>query len=594
MPIVLNPQTGLNTRIPGVYFKSEAVSSQPGPIPDFHVPIIVGDADEGHPYNADTLKYADEDDFTPFALIGEGAAVGRYYGNGSPIHVATRYAKDAGLPTAYFCCASALTRASVVATSGTKAVNELYLYPYSFGPAPSYVKIKFSSSTLTVTPVRRATLLTANGASGAKRIYVRDNSWIQVGMTLTIGDNDTAVASVVVAGVGVELNSSGQRLYYVDLASALGATFATADYAVLLAYDTDIVSPATLSNANLVYEYVRNTLRYQGRRILGATKHADYTGAALDSLATATALLKVTSSDWTNATVATAPASSITQHNAIITALNASEWDAFLTREQVRPQAFLVVSPTSAVHSAWSTWAATRRAAGWPVSITAGCSWGDTSTSASNDTSAVYRAQALNSEDFCLVAGGIDRLASYLSHAPQVFARRVAGGVGHNLTNDDLVYDEIETEWDEVASAQLTTLHRAGVVTYRLSRSRPFRYVISQGLSTYQTNDAAWDTVDAKTCLVMQRDLADAINEVLSADLDSEQLGVDEVTPNSIAAVVLRRCEVLQQRRRWIKPGYSITSITLDSSGNGYNVVFQVTPRVTNDFITGTARILVE
>jgi len=302
--------------------------------------------------------------------------------------------------------------------------------------------------------------------------------------------------------------------------------------------------------------------------------------------------IKDVAAAWTGTTAGTSPAVSSGDHTAFIEDLDDAEWDNFLARHQIIPQAFLVVDSSSTNQGSWRDWAVTKRAEGYPVSITAGCAWGDTVIDAGNDTAPEFRSAALNSQDVMLCAGGLDRLAAYLSFAPAVFGRRIEGGIGHNLTNDDLVYSEVEKRWDERVSGHLTKLHKFGVVTYRMRGSRPYRYVISQGLSTLQNNSAAWNEGSDDTCLVMQRDLADYIDRVLKEDLDGKQLGADKVTPATISAVIFRKAQVLKERRGLITD-FTINSVTLDASGNGYNVEWAVKLPTTTDFITCTTQILV-
>ena len=129
------------------------------------------------------------------------------------------------------------------------------------------------------------------------------------------------------------------------------------------------------------------------------------------------------------------------------------------------------------------------------MSITAGTEWGDTDLTASDSTNPVFRATALNSQDFSLVAGGLDGDPAYLSFAPAVFGRRIEGGVRHNLTNDVIQYSELEVHWDERGSGELTDLHKAGVIAYRLNvEVGSIRFVVSQGISTLQANANSWNT----------------------------------------------------------------------------------------------------
>ena len=213
---------------------------------------------------------------------------------------------------------------------------------------------------------------------------------------------------------------------------------------------------------------------------------------------------------------------------------------------------------------------------------------------AGNDTAPEFRAAALNCQNFVLCAGGYDKLGANLSFAPAVFGRAVGGGVGHNLTNDGFLYSDLEVIWDERNSGDLTTLHKFGVCTYRLSISADgIRYKISQGLNTLQANSVAWNTVTRDTPFTMQRILADFVERTFQGDLDALQIGASQVTPTSVAAVLRARVKKsLEPRGYIVKGSWKIDSTVLNAGATGYDVAQRYRFPTTADYITVENTIL--
>lgn len=587
MPLNTDPN-GLTRYIPGVYSRIKVVSSLPGALPDFQIPVLLGAAVEGHPYNADSLKYSHETAFSPFEFVGSASAAAEYFGAESEVVTVLKWAKRQGLPGAWVSCLGALTRATVIATSAGP-VSQMTVYPRKFGTPGGYIKIKCTGGTaLEITPVKRWSMLASNGASGATRIYVTDNSWVTDGMTLTIGSNAQAATTKVVGSHGTEINATGQTAYWIELTVALAANFTTAAYALICIYDTTAVeSSGTLATVQAAYDWLNNS-----SRLLGAKQEATFNGAvaALTAVATATAIKDL--STWSTNAGGASPAPTSSDFDDFITAMEATEWDAFLLRESVKPRLFYIADPSSTVHGAFRDWAVQKRSEGSPIAVVTGCDWADIAVDAANDTDPTFRAAALDSQDVQLVAGGIDRLAAYLSHGPQVWGIRARMPVNHNLTNDRLFYSELEVQWDERGSGDLTTLHKDGVSTYRLGDVPPYRFVVSQGLNTLQDNDNAWNVGTADTCLTMQRDNADYVDRTVKDGLMGQQLGADGVNPTSIAATIIKRGDALL-KRGYITQQITISSITLNDSGSGYDVVWSFKQDPTIDFINSTAEVLI-
>ena len=589
MPSVTAPD-GTTKYIPGVYTDIRVRSSLPGPLPEFHVPVVIGDADWGVPYNANDLKYSDEAEFSPFVALGTASAVADEYGPASDIAIAAKYAKRHGLPFAYYVSCSALVRCSVPAHS-TGPVVEMNIYSKKFGAPGGHIKIAVSGSGVVVTPLKHFARLAQDVSVGDTRIYVRDNTWVKDGQAIELGDNNSAnVAYLVKAtdGKGTEFDANGQEVFWVDITTTASAAVSAAEtaasgYGMIVEYDTTRQETSgTLANGQALVDWLNDTSKH-----IGASKAATFSNAAL--LTQAEKPMKEVSA-WGTVVPGASPAGTLTEHNDFISDLDSKEWDAFLLREQIVPRAFLLVESLTTVHAAWRDWAITKRAAGYPVSITTGCDWGDTNLAGAGSTNPKVRATALDNQDIDLWAGGMDYLDAYKSLAPAVFGMRIAGGIAHNLTNDALSYSTLEIKWDERVSGNLTTLHKAGVGVYRLSGSRPYRFVVSLGLNTLQANTQSWNVDTADTCLIMQRDQADFVDRVLKEDLDGSQLGADKVDPSTISAVIIKRALFLKDKRGLIED-FSISSITLDASGNGYNVVWGVKLPTTTDFITVTTYV---
>jgi len=577
---------GVAKYVPGVYNRFQVVSSLPGPAPDFMIPVLLGGAPSGHPYNADASKQVQESRYTPFSLQYTADGVKSYFGEDSDVGIAMTSAKKKALPFAYVANLAALTRASVIVTS-TGPVNQYTLLPRKWGAPSNHIKIKAASGTsLEFTPLKHFSMATTNIGTTDTRIYVKDNSWVRVGQVITIGDNATTNVTKTVLTTGFEFTSAGQKRPYVDLTAAVGSAFTTANYALILEYDANTESSGTLADAQAQIDWVN-----QFSKLFIAVKHAAFTNpAAIVALASATVLKDI--SAWSTVTKGTSPAPTASDYTAFVALMEASAWDQFIQDTGTKPQSFYIADSSSTIHGTMRDWATDKRAEGNNISMTTGCAWGDTVVSAGNDTDPGFRGAALNSQDFMICAPGLDKIAAYLSLGPQVWASRVRGGVGHNLTSDSIVYTEVEKVWDERVSGHLTLLHKKGVCTIRLSEATK-RYVISEGLSTLQQNASAWNTVTNDTCLVMQRDLADFNARVMTDGLDGSQLGADAVSPETVAAVAVTRGQFLEKIGTLQKGTFRIVSITLNESGAGYDVVWAGKPPVSNDFMVVTCQILV-
>jgi hypothetical protein len=578
MPSIITP-LGRMAYVPGVYSGFDVVSDLPGALPDFQVPIVLAEAEEGYPYDVRSSQEQHEN-LTPWKNLGTSSAAAVWFGLDSDLAVAFAYAKKHGLPQAYCVAMNALTRAKILVTSAGP-VNEMTIMPQKYGAPGNWIAIRWASGVMEVTPLAHYSRLVANAGVGDTRIYLRDNSWVEVDTEIELGSNTVAKITKTVVALGTDLDADGQILYWVEFDSALASGLNTADYALAFSYDdtkTETSPTFGAGEGQLLLDWLQNESEF-----LNGTKHLNFTGTLPIAVAASTPLKDI--AVWGAVTKGTTPAMTASDHSDFITLLDASESDLFALENSSVHQAFLVVDGSSTVHASWRDWAIAKRQEGYAVSITTGARWGDVVVGAGDDTDPVYRAGVLNSQDVALCAGGLDRLDAYLGYAPAVFGRRIERGIPHNLTNDDLLYGEVEVQWDERNAGELTALHRGGVLVYRLSIQNTVRYRISEGLATLQANRNSWNETTDDTCLLMQRDLADYIDRILKVDLDEFQVGADRVTADTIAAVVVRRAQLSLIRRSLIS-SFTITSITLNPSGAGFDVKWTVKLPVTTDFIT--------
>lgn len=581
---------GREFKVPGAYGAIKVVSSLAGPLPQFHTPIILGHAFDGHPYNADTKMVAGESDFTPFKRCNTDSATATYYGAQSDLHRGMQFAKRHGLPYGFMVALSDMVRFSIVAQTIVGTIEQFTLYPRTFGPAAGHRTVQFTGGVFTTTPLRRYATLASSALSGATRLYTYgEHSWLSIGAVVNIGSNGVANVSRTVVNAGVELTAEGQEAPWIEISSAVGSALLLAQYPIISQPDSNNleISPVFTASQAMIDWFNEFSDHWI------AVKHANFTDALPGVIVTAAPIKEV--STWGTIVAGTAPATTQTDLEDFIAQMNAGDHDAFADREQAIPQAYLLLNSDSDLHKVARDYAAAERLRGFPISITTGGAWGDVEIGAGDDTDPTFRAGELNSQDVMLVAGGINREGAFLSLAPAIYGRRVAGGPGHNLTNDELTFDTLEKKWDEINSGELSALCTAGVATYKFSiGSAGFRYKVSQGLSTLQANQGPiWNTSDSTTWAVMQRDLADAVLQVMLMDYEEWTVGADRVVAAGIASILTRRASSLE-RAGWVKPGtVGIQSITLNDAGNGYDVVPFVRLPDTVDFITLLLTILV-
>jgi len=575
---------GQTHRIPGVYHKETVVQQGAGPLPDWMVPVVLSGADQGYPYDVNGKLYPQEGARPIFDLVKTTGASSVLSGAESEMAAAFAIARRHGLPQGYCICLSPLTRATVIATS-TGPVSEFTLYAESFGFLGGHIKVSVATGALTITPVKRYARLTADAATGATRLYLKDNGWLKIGSTYEIGANNVSNAAITILDKGSESDANGQIAYWVTLTAGLAGGVTAAQYAVIVEYAaTQKEESGTLTTGDQIVDWLNGS----ASTLLGAKKEATFSGAVPINVPEAP--LKEIAA-WTTVTVGTSPDPTSSDYAALVTLMDDSGWDDFMLQTGKVPQAFLLVDSSSTVHATMRDWAIAKRGEGYPISITTGCDWGDTDMSAANDTNPTFRANVLNSQDILLMAGGLDYQAAYRSLAPAAYGRRVGGGVNHNLTNDDLFYEAIEYPWKERTAGELTALLAGGVSTYSLSVHQAIRYRLVQGLSTLQTNDQSWNEVTNDSPLVHQRDLADFVLFTLGRDLDQFAVGTDGIAKEGVKAICVRRAT--QLLKRGYITSWGIESISLNATGAGWDVIWSIKLPVTTDYITLHTQIVI-
>ena len=228
------------------------------------------------------------------------------------------------------------------------------------------------------------------------------------------------------------------------------------------------------------------------------------------------------------------------------------------------------------------------------MSFNVGGDVGDIVLGATDSTSPIWRAERLDSQDVQLVASGADDLPPYLSLAAAVWGRRVSEGLNHNLTHDALGFDKYEKHWNEIDNGELTSLSQKGIVTHKpIVTTNGLETVIPQGLNTMQRNGGViWNEDTQDTWATMQRDLADFVDRVLRTDFNKAGVGADGVTEASVAGTLQRRAEKSLIRAGYIV-AFSITSVTLNDAGSGYDIEWNVRLPTTTDYITAVTTILI-
>lgn len=580
MPVV--DFDGVTRYIPGTYPTQRVVLGTPGPLPNFLVPLIVGQADQGVPLdlatNADRFASESSD---PWLEATNTSVIASLCGSGCELHTASVFAWRHGLGRAYVAALNILTRAKVVATS-SGPVNQLHIRAKLWGAPPGWHRIRFTSNIWSVQRVSAFSPLVANASSGGTRCYVRDGSWIRVGQVVYIGDNDSANTSYAVKAVGKEI-SNGQVRWYVDITTSFGAAYTTAQYAGIATYETAIRSSAAVTTANDLVTAINTEGTF------AAELHADNTGLPAD-VSALTPFKDV--SVWAAVTDGTSPALATADVTALVTHMNAGGWESFVQAKGVVPRGYLLVSSSATNHATMRDFSIAERTRGYPISVCFGTAWGDTSTTAGDSTSAVYRAGVIDCQDCLLVANGHNKQPAYVSTAAAVFGRHMSGGINHNLTNDPFVgVEEWEVNWSR-STAQLEALIRAGVITNRLLlQNGSSGWVISQGLNTLQNNGGAvWNATDSTTAYVHQRDLADFTARTLVFDLDAQAVGADAIQDATVIQLIQGRV-----RRSLLPPGYlagfTMNGVVLNEAGNGYEVRFSARYPAPVDFITTLAQI---
>lgn len=578
---------GRQHRRPDAYVDAQAINNLPGGVQPFQIPVMLAGAVQGYPYDVGDHLITGEAAISPFRRMETTSDAKALFGAASDMAVAFQQAKrpeSSGLPYAWCVCLSALTRASVVVTS-TGPVSQITVYGKLFGVPGGWNKITWTGGVWTTTPWKHLSLFTANAGSTATRIYVSDNSWAREGMVLEVGDNDTANAERTVVSKGEELSSTGQKLYWIELDSAVGASLTTAQYAAAAYYDTTRTEASdTLATGQELVDFLNSSDCTYWR----AKKESGFTSAVPITVGTATPLKDI--SAWGTVTDGTSPAPTSSDVDDFITLMDATGSTDLRTLVNGVPRLYYLASSDSTAHASMRDWAIVQRDAGYPIQVVTGCAWGDVDLTADDNTNPTVRAAALDSQDMQLCAGGVDYLPAYISTAAQVFGYRARGGISHNLTKDKVFGSVFEKRWSDT---NLDTLLAGGVTCIRQwITSGGAHYGLTQGNNTLQANDIAWNDSDNTTCLAQQRDIVDYI--MLDQRLYATQnlVGEDYVPEAAVRAVLLGRASVYAGQNLIVADSFKITSIALNDAANGWDAVTCFTAVPTVDFITVLNNVL--
>lgn len=577
---------GVRIYVPGVYGSARVSSDLKGPTRAFQVPVLLADGWQGYPYDLEDKRLTGETARLPVERLGDLTDVRALYGADSDMARAFAQAKRVGLPYALCLNTSPLTRASVLVTS-SGPVSQFTVYPRLLGTAPGWHKITWTGGVWTTTPWRHFSPLTADAASGDTRVYVRDNSWAYEGLTVEIGDNDTANAEREVVSVGTEINASGQTLYWIELDSAVGAAFTAAQYGAVATYQgARTEASGALSTGQELVDFLNDDSRYWR-----AVKHANFTSAAPIAVATATPLKDI--SAWGTVTDGTSPAGSSTDVGNVLDWLRDGGNAEIIRVEDLIPRLFLLATESADAHTLAATYATAMREQivdRYPVQFVTGCAWGDTDAAANDSSNPAYRAGIIDHQDVVLVGGGLDGLAPYLSTAAQVWGLIARGGILHNLTGDELKGTP-ETRW---TAAELSDLIEGGVLTYRMCVTHRGNYLgIAQGCNTLQNNATSWVNGLNETPLVMQRNVVDFIELDKRLLLMGDVWGVDAVDAALVRSKLIARAKGWEAQGLIEEESYAIGSVTQNSTGSGWDVTDSYSPPVTADFINLTTTIKV-
>lgn len=596
MPAI-NPVTGILEYQPGVRKGSRLVTSLGGQAPAFLTPLVIGGAYEGYPYNANSLKYSSENDIPFYHTHGTAESLADENGWGCPIHTFARYAKRTGLPLIHAVCASALTRASILVTS-TGPVNQFTIYATKFGAPGSHIKLAFDGTNFTIVPLKSFAMLSANLSSSGLRMYIAGVdplSWVAIGKTYWIGDNNSTDEEFVVRDMGYEINTSGQKQWWIDLTTSTGTAYAVNDYAMIWEYEGaagTLTSPDIGAGQGQVLIDWINSTAYKHVR---AHRHANFTGVVPITAATLTPLKEI--SAWGTATAGTSPAATNTDYQAITTLLSGTGLTDFMSAVGTYPYVYGVAENSSTIHGTMADYAAAQRSEGRPLTVITGCRYTDVDTAASDDTNPIYRANALGSQDMVLCAGQVDRIEPSLSLAGEALGAIVAADVGGDITRDRVAYTYVGKRW---TSTELTALLRGGVLTYAPSRGKlgdtAFLYRFAQDVNTYPGGrDGAYVTGTSVpvTGLGQTRRLLDYINAVMG-EAAEPYVAAATVTRATLASHIMAQGKRLLFDRGLVTEPVTINSIARDTTGT----VWEVTPRVKitgpNHFINVVTFIVAE
>jgi len=516
-------KNGSKVADPGVAEYTETVVlRRPPATPPFPVPVIVGTARTGYPYNFDTLKKAGESAYGAFRYVTSDAEAHAMCGVATEIPIAFRNAQEKGLSDCFLANVAPLTRAQVIVTSAGP-VNEFALYSRLFGAIGGHASVKFAAGVFSYKPVKNFALLSAAVLVTDKRILVEGQDpdynpigWMSPGMTVYLGDNDTPDFPVVVSATGRDLDATGQWQYYFDLTAATGtAVEVTTKYGcVVLLGEEELSTTFGAGTGQALVDWIN-----QNCTSFAVQKEATFAGAIPITVAALTPI-KDLAATWGAITQGTSPVAADADYLAFFPAYEATYWDQFRNQFNLVPRTHLLTASSAIAHGYAKTFAKARRAAGNPIQLILGAAYGAIVLAAVDATNPLVCTAALNNQDIDEFFGQFDRLPPALSMAARAFGMWVSGGSKFSITRKT-IKDGTPTITKIWTAAERKQIIQGGGITYMLSPGATPEWQFTSGVSTNQDRATTWSSASNTTCMVAARNCIDEYRAGLQELLDA-------------------------------------------------------------------------
>ena len=479
---------GRSFEIPGAYGITEVINTGGGNIPTFNVPIIIGSARSGIPYNA-----------------GSGAEVikgysnsnnaRKYYGDGELIE-AFDFFKEAGAGICFLLNAAALTRAkATLKDNAGEPANSLDIVPLKYGAGENDISLAIASAdskiTYTIIPPKNTKFLTADASTTNNTINLESVDGLEVGETVYIRDNSNAVQSTEIEYINKETKD-------VRLKDLPTSAFAIAQYARIFQEDTTNQEVYVFDSTVLIEE-VLETINVSN---IFRLDRSTYTGAVPNSL------VKTYLNDFSGATKGTSPLASESADGDYdkIAADFIKLAEEFRNYNKIGLRGVGVVSGDASVHANFRALAVEMRSKNYPILVVTGVKKGDIDKAKTDAAHPIPRLKSLNSGDVLLAVMGKDDKAAYLSVAPYVLGLISKYGPKKNLTKETISATKVEKFYGAYNEEDAKELLRNGAL---MISSGETGFWLTRYISTYQKQDTVWNSADATTYLVQRLQMAD-------------------------------------------------------------------------------------